>query len=246
MTAWLVGIVWALAAAGVTSSVAAPPRRLPATPHEPAPGSGSGWARWRRIHSRAHGGFVLVALASLVLLPLQPGLAPAPALLLLVLGRLERRRQIRRREAQVVDQLPDLVDLLRITTAAGLPTGAALVAIGGRPGGLLGASVAEAGALLAHGSSTGNALDVLVERCGLPIRSLVDALVDHDRYGTALGPALDRVAIETRLARRRAAEEAARRLPVTLLFPLVLTTLPAFVILAIVPLVMGSFSSLHL
>ena len=43
-----------------------------------------------------------------------------------------------------------------------------------------------------------------------------------------------------------AAREAARRLPVSLLFPLVLTTLPAFVILTIVPLLVGSFRMLRL
>jgi pilus assembly protein TadC len=57
---------------------------------------------------------------------------------------------------------------------------------------------------------------------------------------------LDRVSVDCRLRRRRAAEEAARRLPVTLLFPLVLTTLPAFALLTIVPLLVGSFSSLSL
>ncbi len=76
------------------------------------------------------------------------------------------------------------------------------------------------------------------------MRPLVDALAEHDRYGTPLGPSLARAAVEARARRRRHAEEAARRLPVTLLFPLVLTTLPAFFLLAIVPLLAGSLGSL--
>jgi tight adherence protein C len=67
-----------------------------------------------------------------------------------------------------------------------------------------------------------------VEDVGGSAPRLVGALADHDRYGTPLAPALERVAIEGRLRRRRQAEEAARRLPMTLLVPLVLTTLPAF------------------
>jgi tight adherence protein C len=72
----------------------------------------------------------------------------------------------------------------------------------------------------------------------------VDALADHDRYGTPLRPTLERVAVEARMRRRRRAEEDARRLPVTLLFPLVLTTLPAFFLLAIVPLLVGSLGAI--
>ena len=45
-----------------------------------------------------------------------------------------------------------------------------------------------------------------------------------------------RLAAEARLERRRAAEATARRVPVKLLFPLVLCTLPAFALLTVVPL----------
>ena len=43
---------------------------------------------------------------------------------------------------------------------------------------------------------------------------------------------------------RRAAEIRARKLPVLLLFPLVLCTLPAFGLLTVAPLVAGTFDSL--
>jgi hypothetical protein len=46
--------------------------------------------------------------------------------------------------------------------------------------------------------------------------------------------------------RRRRAEEDARRLPVQLLFPLVLCVLPAFGLLAVVPLLLASLQSLQL
>jgi len=159
---------------------------------------------------------------------------------------LRRRRQRRQRDSDVAEQLPDVVDLLRLTTLAGLPVATAVTAIGRRPGGPVGAAFHDAAIRLGRGAATAEVLPQLVRACGTPVRSFVDALVDHDRYGTPLGPALDRLAVETRLRRRRQAEEAARRLPVLLLFPLVLTTLPAFILLAIVPLLVGSFSSLRL
>jgi hypothetical protein len=155
------------------------------------------------------------------------------------------RRRLARREAQVHDQLPDVVDLLALTTAAGLPVSAALVALGGRPGGPIGDVLADAAAHVRHGGTTARALAGLAA-AGPPVRPLVEALAQHDHYGTPLLPALERVGIEARARRRRRAEAAARRLPVTLLLPLVLTTFPAFVLLTVVPLLAGSLGSLSL
>jgi tight adherence protein C len=185
------------------------------------------------------------AIAAGALVPTAPALAAVPVVVAVAAPVLAGRRDRAREEAQLHDQLPDVVDLLALTTAAGLPIGAALVAIAGRPGGPLGATLARAGALVRHGGSTGEAL-ALLGGLSPAVRPLVDALVQHDRYGTPLLPALERVAIEARARRRRRAEEAARRLPVTLLFPLVLTTFPAFVLLTVVPLLAGSLGSLSL
>jgi len=157
---------------------------------------------------------------------------------------LQHRRRRRHRDAQVVVQLPDVVDLLRLTTAAGLPAGRALIVVGARPGGPVGEAFHRSAVGLDRGAALADVLPPLAEACGGPARSLLDALVDHERYGTPLGPALDRLAVESRLKRRRQAEEAARRLPVLLLFPLVFTTLPAFLLLAVVPLVAGSLTAL--
>ena len=189
----------------------------------------TGWA------TLASGGLLLIA----------PLLAAAPLAWALAAPMLASRRHRDRQEAALHDQLPDVVDLLAITTAAGLPVGAALVAVDDRPGGPLGAALARASTHVRHGGGTADALAVLAS-AGPPVRPLVDALVQHDRYGTPLLPALERVGIEARARRRRRAEEAARRLPVTLLFPLVLTTFPAFVLLTVVPLLAGSLGSLSL
>ena len=156
------------------------------------------------------------------------------------------KRWARRRDRETVEQLPDVVDLLRLAALAGLPVASALSALGARPGGPVGEAMRKAASRLSRGATTGVVLQQMADDAGSPTRSLVDALVDHDRYGTPLGPVLDRLAVESRLRRRRQTEEAARRLPVLLLFPLVLTTLPAFVVLAVVPLLVGSFSSLSL
>ena len=78
------------------------------------------------------------------------------------------------------------------------------------------------------------------------MRPLVSVLLASERYGTPLLPALDRVAVDARARRRVAADEAARRVPVKLLFPLVLCILPAFALLTVVPLLAGALRSLRL
>jgi tight adherence protein C len=70
-------------------------------------------------------------------------------------------------------------------------------------------------------------------------------LVGAERYGTPLLPGLDRLAVDARLDRRRRAEEAARRVPVKLLFPLVLCVLPAFGLLTMTPLLAGALDALR-
>ena len=60
---------------------------------------------------------------------------------------------------------------------------------------------------------------------------LVDSLSAADRYGLPLAPVLERLSFEARQQRRRDTEAAARELPVRLAMPLVLCTLPSFVLL---------------
>ncbi|MCB1006710.1 MAG: type II secretion system F family protein, partial [Acidimicrobiales bacterium] len=91
-----------------------------------------------------------------------------------------------------------------------------------------------------------DALAQVPDSLGERVRPLTTVLVSSERYGVALLPALERLAVETRLERRRAAEATARRVPVKLLFPLVLCTLPAFALLTVVPLLAGSLRSLRL
>jgi tight adherence protein C len=190
-------------------------RRQARRPADPAADRRAGWA----------------CVASVALLAVVPPLSPLPAAWVALAPSITARKASRAHEAAVVDQLPDAIDLLALTTSAGLTVAAAFDAIGTRPGGPVGAGIGAATAHAARGGTTAEALALLSRATGPAARPLVDVLAEHDRYGTPLRPALDRIAIEARLRRRRHAEEAARRLPVTLLFPLVLTTLPAFVLL---------------
>ncbi|MDP8938520.1 MAG: type II secretion system F family protein, partial [Actinomycetota bacterium] len=89
-------------------------------------------------------------------------------------------------------------------------------------------------------------LDDVPARAGEAVRPLVAALIASERYGAPLVAGLERLAGEVRADRRRRAEEAARKVPVKLLFPLVACTLPAFALLTVAPLVASAVRSLRL
>jgi hypothetical protein len=93
------------------------------------------------------------------------------------------------------------------------------------------------------GVRLGDALDAL-EVLGEAVHPLLAAIRSTAFDGTSLLPALERVAADSRMIRRRRAEQLARRLPVQLLLPLVLCVLPAFALLAVVPLVAASLGAL--
>jgi tight adherence protein C len=181
---------------------------------------------------------------AVVLLPV------APQVLLGVLAwtwgrpRLRALQWRRRSAAEVTDLLPDLIDLLRLTTDAGLPLPLALPTVAARTGGSLGDALRGAEQQVRAGRPRADALLEALTPLGDGSTSLGHAIADHLRYGAPLGPALDRLAFEARVSRRHRAEQAARRVPVRLLMPLVLCVLPAFGLLTVVPLLAGSLRSL--
>ncbi len=152
----------------------------------------------------------------------------------------------RRHDHAAARELPEVVDLFLVASASGLNLSLSIGAVGERGPPLLGAALRHAAADVDDGARLADALEAAMAPLGDPARPLTSALLGAARYGTALGPALDRLAIETRQLRRRQAEEAIRRVPVKLLFPLVLLVLPAFVLLTVVPLLAGALRSLPL
>ncbi|HEX7167275.1 MAG TPA: type II secretion system F family protein, partial [Acidimicrobiales bacterium] len=89
-----------------------------------------------------------------------------------------------------------------------------------------------------------DALAAIPDRHGDPIRPLVAVLVDSERYGAPLGPALGTLSAELRACRRRRAEEHVRRVPVRVLLPLVTCVLPAFALLTVAPLLASGMRTL--
>ena len=152
----------------------------------------------------------------------------------------------RRRDRGAIDRAyPQAVELVVLAVRAGhLPLAAIHESLPRLPPAVRSgfAAVAER---CAAGTRFADALAALPDLLGPLAAPLADTLAAADRYGLPLAPVLERLAGEARLQRRRQAEALARQLPVRLAGPLVLCTLPAFVLLSIVPLLLAALASLH-
>jgi tight adherence protein C len=151
---------------------------------------------------------------------------------------------VRRRDHALLSELPEVVELFMVAVASGLNLRLSIEAVGERGPPRFGAALRRAAADVADGARVADALDAHLAPLGDTARPLATALLGSARYGTALTSVLERLSIETRQLRRRQAEEAIRRVPVKLLFPLVLLVLPAFVLLTVVPLLASALRSL--
>jgi tight adherence protein C len=176
-----------------------------------------------------------VAIAALVLVgPVGAVLAAASVP---VLARARARRTERARVSALQARLPDAVDLLVVAGTAGLAPRQALALVSERGPPELRPAFAEVVARAGAGEPWSRAVERLLATVGEPARGVVHAIVAAEQDGAPMGTMLSRLADDARRQRRHDLEAAVRRLPVRLSFPLVCCSLPAFVLLTVVPLI---------
>lgn len=230
-------------------------RALRAGPASPTPGLGDG----RMIDGLGRRAAGLLRLPpapathrrlglALAIAPLTAALTPLLAVLVPV-GAVARtllleRRALEDRRRAVRQSLPDAVDLLLLGATAGLGLALTHREVAARLGGPIGAALEVAQGQADRGRPRADALVAALAPHGERAAGLGHVLADHLRYGTPLVPELERLGLELRLDRRRAAEEEARKVPVRLLAPLVTCTLPAFALLTVAPLLIASLRHL--
>lgn len=184
-------------------------------------------------------------LAAVVAVAVHPALGAGLALLVWIAPHRRRGQLHRQRQASITDELPEAVDLLRLAISSGLNVHLAISAVGERLRGPVGLSLNDAAQQAQAGMRLADALEPIPDTLGESVRPLVRVLIDGDRYGIDLEPALEQVAADSRMLRRRHAEERARRLPLRLLFPLVACILPAFILLTLAPVLAETLTTLR-
>jgi tight adherence protein C len=153
--------------------------------------------------------------------------------------------QIARRQRELLDAFPDAVDLIIVCIEAGLGLDAA-IARSGQEMRLRSAALADelhlVGLELRVGASREQALRNLALRSGLDdFGALVTMLIQADRFGTSIAESLRVHAEGLRTRRRQRAEEAAAKLPLKLLFPLIFCIFPSLMLVLLGPAVISIY-----
>jgi tight adherence protein C len=149
-------------------------------------------------------------------------------------------RRARRRAACAGLELADVLDLLRVAIAAGLPVGRALSEVGRRRGGLVATELRMVAERLALGVPRAEALTALHRNLPLPaIGLLIAAITRADRHGAPLAPALTALAQEARADRARTLHEQAARAAPRIQLAVALLLVPAVLLIVAAGLVHG-------
>lgn len=149
--------------------------------------------------------------------------------------------RVKRRQRALLHAFPDALDLLRVCVQAGLGLDAAIERVGremryAQPE--LSEEFALTGMALRAGASRAEALRHLSVRVGLKdIEALVSMLIQADRFGTSVSESLQVHSDALRTQRRLRAEEAAAKLPVKLLIPLIFCVFPSLLTVLLGPVV---------
>jgi tight adherence protein C len=138
------------------------------------------------------------------------------------------------RQDEIDRMLPDALDLLSIAVEAGLGFAAPLQRVATEMGGPLGQELYRVVQEMRLGRSRPDALRDLSDRCKVSaLKEFVLAMIQADSFGIAITQVLKVQADELRLKRRQSIEEKAQKVPVKIIFPLIMCILPAtFIVLA--------------
>ncbi len=158
------------------------------------------------------------------------------------------RMKIARRKEMIRAGLPDALDLMVVCAVAGSGLDAAINRVAQEMG-LSNKPVSQEFELLSlelrAGKSRQDALRNLALRTGLEdVSSLVTLLIQSEKFGTSIAQALRVHSDSMRTKRFQTAEEVAAKLPVKLIFPLVLFILPSLFVVILGPAAITIFRTL--
>jgi tight adherence protein C len=141
-----------------------------------------------------------------------------------------------KRQAQIQRALPDSLDMLTVCMEAGLGFDAALAQVAQNTTGSLAGEFTRALQEMQIGQSRSDALRAMLSRTTVPeLRVFVAALVQAGDLGIPIAKVLREQAGEMRVRRRQRAEELAQKVPVKIMFPLILCLFPALMVVVIGP-----------
>jgi tight adherence protein C len=148
-------------------------------------------------------------------------------------------RLVERRKREIFETIPDALDLLTVCVEAGLSLERALVKVASEihiKSVILAQELQLVLMEMRAGFSKEKALRNFALRTGVDdIDSLVAMLIQSERFGTSIGDALRVYSDNLRHKRRMIAEEAAAKIGLKLLFPLIFCIFPTLLLVLVGP-----------
>jgi tight adherence protein C len=151
------------------------------------------------------------------------------------------------RSARITRELPDALDLLVISVESGLGFDAALSQVARNTEGPLAEEFFRVLQEMQLGTGRADAMRGLADRTDVTdLRGFITSMVQADAFGIPIANVLRIQAREMRIRRSQRAEEAAQKVPVKILFPLIFCIMPTLFIVIMGPAaiqMIQSFSS---
>ncbi|WP_461211319.1 type II secretion system F family protein [Desulfocurvus sp. DL9XJH121] len=162
-----------------------------------------------------------------------------PAAVCLYLPNLWLRTCAKNRRREIINAMPDCLDLLVVCVEAGMGLDQALSRVGGElrlTSPVLADELRTVSLELRAGKGRSDALRNLARRVAVDdITSLVTLIVQADAFGTSVAQTLRVYSDSLRTTRYQRAEEIAAKMPVKILFPLIFFILPALFVVIMGP-----------
>jgi tight adherence protein C len=163
-------------------------------------------------------------------------IAPFVALLGYYLPEWLLRSHSGKRQHRIRRALPDALDLMSITVEAGLSFDAAMERVSREMGGPLGEELFRVVQEMRLGKGRGESLRDLSDRTSVDeLKSFVLAMVQAEIFGISVARVLNVQAGELRMKRKQLAEEQAQKLPVKIVFPLIMCIFPSLFVVLLGP-----------
>ncbi len=144
------------------------------------------------------------------------------------------------RQKLIQQELPDVLDQVTISLEAGLGFEAAFAHIGERRSGPLAEEIVRTVQDMRLGMSRRDAYQSMADRTDVDdMRRFVKSIIQAEQYGVSISSVVKTQAGEMRFRRRKRAEAAALKVPVKVVFPLLVCILPVLFIVILTPAIVS-------
>ncbi len=144
------------------------------------------------------------------------------------------------RQTIIQRELPDVLDQVSISIESGLGFEGAFARIGDRRSGPLSEEIVRTVQDMRLGMSRREAYQALADRTDVEdLRRFVKSIVQAEQYGISIASVVRTQASEIRFKRKARAEGTALKVPVKILFPLLVCILPVLFIVVLTPAIIN-------